>query len=98
MRQGVWAFVACVLACPASAGAQSAPAPTKSSPIVVAGVPVTVAQAKARIGRDTAPFQVRDMLADLAQARVARDRVEDDDQVGAMCTLAVARQLPDRRG
>lgn len=94
MRQGLWAIAACGLVCAAPARAQTAPAPTKDAPVVVAGVPVTLAQAKARTGRDPAPFQVRDMLADLAQARVlageaaVRGVSADPDEVAA----AVARE------
>jgi hypothetical protein len=94
MRQGLWTIVACSLVWAAPARAQTAPVPTKSAPIVVAGVPVTTAQARARVGRNAADFQVRDMLAELAQARVVateaalRGVTADPDEVQS----AVARE------
>jgi hypothetical protein len=35
MRQGIWASVACALACAPSAAAQSAPAPAQDAPAVL---------------------------------------------------------------
>jgi hypothetical protein len=69
MRQGLWGMVACALVCAAPARAQMAPAPTKDAPVVVAGVPVSLAQARARAGSRADEFEVRDTYADLVQAQ-----------------------------
>jgi hypothetical protein len=69
MRQGIWAIAACALLWGAPAHAQTGPAPTKDAPVVVAGVPVTQAQARARAGSRAGTYEVRETYTDLVQAR-----------------------------
>jgi hypothetical protein len=69
MRQGIWAIVACALACAPSAAAQTPPAPAQDAPVVVAGTHVTMAQARARAGTEAGTYEVRATLTDLVQAR-----------------------------
>jgi hypothetical protein len=69
MRQGIWTIAACALLWGAPAHAQTAPAPTKDAPVVVAGVPVPLAQAHARAGSRADAFEAGEKYTDLVQAR-----------------------------
>jgi hypothetical protein len=69
MRQGLAAIVALTMACAACAVAAGNSAPAPSAPAVVAGVPVTTAQARARAGSKADTYEVREALVDLVRAR-----------------------------
>jgi hypothetical protein len=69
MRQGLAAIAAFAVACLVPAGAAGAPAAPPRAAAVVAGVPVTMAQARARAGSKADTYDVRQTFADLVQAR-----------------------------
>jgi hypothetical protein len=70
MRQGIAAAVACAATCLAPAAASAADqVPTADAPVVVAGVPITMAQARERAGAGADDDQVTGALGELTLAR-----------------------------
>jgi hypothetical protein len=71
MRQGIVAATVCTAVCLAPAGVAAAAdqAPTADAPVVVNGVPITMAQARERAGARADGDQVLDALGELTLAR-----------------------------
>jgi hypothetical protein len=71
MRQGIAAVGACAALCVAPAGAAAAAGqvPSADAPVVVKGVPITMAQAHERAGSRADADQVDDAIAELVLAR-----------------------------